>query len=311
VRRRTVRDVAVSIVDEVIEAIRTRLLEVLGPDPGNALAGKDAAQLLMIYANWRSRVPAPRPREVHIAVGEDEVESWQGNAGAIDAIVNKIRSGEDIGSHLSRRVGVPFETGDALAKRNDLDLMLGDWGVHHLHLSTTAGADGFVKRTNDLLFAAFTPEAAYLLGVWSHGSWLEQDVVAKIVRNWPDAGLVHVAAFAQPKHSYDAKTRAELRNAGVSVILDVDGKAVMGHGMSIAGMSFIGARHTNELLWYLDYQLRLEIEKNPSYFDDEVRSQGLTVANGEWAPLVYDGEIGVFKDGCFFRLGALLPAVYQ
>ncbi len=42
-------------------------------------------------------------------------------------------------------------------RRSDLVLLMAEWGIHHLHLSTVMEADGFVRRTKDLLFAFFSP----------------------------------------------------------------------------------------------------------------------------------------------------------
>lgn len=50
--------------------------------------------------------------------------------------------------HLSRAVKVAHEPNGAAAKlnrRKDRDLLVADWGLHHLHLSTAIEADGFVE----------------------------------------------------------------------------------------------------------------------------------------------------------------------
>ena len=44
--------------------------------------------------------------------------------------------------------------------RPDLDLLLNNWGVHHLHISSIVEPDGFVKRDGPLLFVSFTFRAA-------------------------------------------------------------------------------------------------------------------------------------------------------
>ena len=44
-------------------------------------------------------------------------------------------------------------------QKNDRDLLIADWGIHHLHFSTQIESDGFVIRTRDLLSAYFAPDA--------------------------------------------------------------------------------------------------------------------------------------------------------
>jgi hypothetical protein len=80
-----------------------------------------------------------------------------------------------------------------LQHRSDLDLLISDWGLHHLHLTSEMEADGFVKRTGDLLFAAFTDDDAYLIGIYPHGSWALHELVEILVREWPGNSAVNAS----------------------------------------------------------------------------------------------------------------------
>ena len=87
-----------------------------------------------------------------------------------------------------------------LKTRRDLDLLIADWGIHHLHLSPER--DG--RRTGDLLFAVFRPDDAYLLQILPHGNWAELSLLETIVRNWPDGALINGAlrgGLSLPRHT--------------------------------------------------------------------------------------------------------------
>ncbi|MER2058058.1 MAG: hypothetical protein ABTA16_04495 [Niallia sp.] len=67
------------------------------------------------------------------------------------------------------------------------DDLLNDWGIHHLHLGTTLESNGFVNRTGPVLFARFDEQNTYLINVWSHGNWTNQDMICIIHNNWPES----------------------------------------------------------------------------------------------------------------------------
>lgn len=47
--------------------------------------------------------------------------------------------------------------------------------------------NGFVNRTGPVLFARFDEQNAYLINVWSHGNWTNQDMIRIIHNNWPES----------------------------------------------------------------------------------------------------------------------------
>ena len=147
------------------------------------LAAKGIGDLLSIYFNWLHRLVPARPRQIHRSrsllanpLAADPVHR-QG----LDQLIEKIENGTDIAPHLSRGILCGFKPKDptkpkALLKRPDLDLLLNDWGIHHLHISTKLDKDGFVERRpshppRPLLFGIFRPDAAYLIDLMQHGDW--------------------------------------------------------------------------------------------------------------------------------------------
>ncbi len=126
----------------VEDSVRAYVLHSTPPDPSGELATKPVRELLHIYGNWRGRRPYPRPRVVHRSqeiLSSAEALAFQSE---LDELVRKMEAGEELKPHLSRAVDAAFlSTQDRASlpraqREQDLDRMLADWGIHHLHLST-------------------------------------------------------------------------------------------------------------------------------------------------------------------------------
>lgn len=142
--------------------------------------------------------------------------------------MGRLSKGQDVTPHLSRAVRHAYQSAPSrtpLQRRQDLDLLLNDWGVHHLHLSTQVEADGFVKRTECLLFATFGPQDAYLIDIMKHGDWTREHVLEVMIREWPSAGLVHELKIVVglSERMTEAK-RKLLRNNAINAPFEFAGK---------------------------------------------------------------------------------------
>src|SRR6185295_1697726 len=111
------------------------------------------------YVNLQRRRVRLRGRTVSIAEGLI-VPAHQRDA--FDALLGKMSTGEDLNPHLSRSV---------LRDANYDDALLNDWGMHHFHLGTRFEADGFVERTDDVVFAIVHWDRVYVAGIGRHGEW--------------------------------------------------------------------------------------------------------------------------------------------
>ena len=157
-----------------------------------ALNNLDAHGLLIVYHNWISRLIKPQPRRVHKSKAFQQNPIVATRASDFALILNDIENGNDVRKYLSRGVEIAAEVpGNDFGQRRDLDLMLNDWGIHHLHISTQIEADGYVKRDEPLLFAIFRPDDAYLIDVMGHGDWTRDRVIEVLSSEWPDEGITH------------------------------------------------------------------------------------------------------------------------
>jgi hypothetical protein len=236
------------------ESARQWVLRELPYDRGDPilvtyLAGCNAHRLLVIYHNWASRLVKPRPRVVH------KSRAFQGNplatqrASDLAQIIADIEQGRDLKKNLSRAVVSAPAKAPGAGRRPDLDPMLNHWGVHHLHISTTVEADGFVERPKPtpLLFAIFKPNAAYLIDIMFHGDWSRNHVLAVLAGEWPNEGVIHEIKGTSSTARITESQRANLRENGYNAAFAFGGKVFAPASATMSGgttmMAWLWARH--------------------------------------------------------------------
>lgn len=261
------------------EDIRQQVLEHLPPFPGDrgALASKGTYDLLTIYVNWLRRLVPAQPRRVHSseALLASQCSLADKHRTGLDQLIAKIETGSCIRPHLSTRIEQGFTPqdpaeGKALQKRRDLDLLLNECGVHHLHLGQKLRKDGFVERKRSdppapLLFAAFRPYDAYLIDLMPHDDWTSTHLLEVLVREWPEAGLlVKKLKGIAPGTNYSPHDRKKLRNAGITTSVIIDGEVYTPIGLSLAGYS---TQTSNEVKGILNSLTRFKkrLHQDPAY----------------------------------------------
>jgi hypothetical protein len=214
------------------------------PEVDAALRAMQPGQLLVTYVNWQNRLISASPRQVRRSTVFDKNPVALERSTTIKKIVNDIERGRDLTKYLSRGVREGFALPPnpnikQLNRRQELDLLLNDWGIHHLHISTTVEADGFVERDGPLIFAVFKQQTAYLIDVMNHREWTNEHLIQVIVRTWPNAGLAfELKGIIPSEQTYTAEERSKLRGVGVSSFVNIDGRAFMPNaGISTAGTS--------------------------------------------------------------------------
>jgi hypothetical protein len=132
------------------------------------------------------------------------------------------------------------------------DALLNEWGIHHLHMGTTLRPDGFMARTGPLIYAKFTNDAAYFLGVFPHGEWENQNLIQIIHDNWPNI-ITHCKTSLGPQ-AYTKKERKILRSKNVNSTITVsDGTTYFPPvGLVSSGDSIDDVRSADYVLRYLE-----------------------------------------------------------
>lgn len=151
-------------------------------------AGKpkdDLDTLLLRYHNVVARIPRRVSWDVKVS---DEVSAKlskkllkAGEDQGLRQFIQDAKAGKDLRPYLSDNIEHP----------EFRDLMFYDWGIHHFHLSTAQDPKhpGFVKRTDQLLFAVTdsADDAMYLIDVRPHEkAFASADLLRLLENNWPD-----------------------------------------------------------------------------------------------------------------------------
>ena len=243
----------------------------------------DAHSLLVAYHNWQSRLISENPRTVHPSSALNNNPLTQSYQEALATITADIAEGRPLTKYLSRGIKTAVALpGDSRSpqRRRDLDLMLNDWGIHHLHLSTTVETDGFVSRTGPLLFAIFNRNDAYILDILEHGSWTSQHLLEVLVREFPDSNTFHILnGVIGLSREIDGQSRRALRNHAINSPVMIDGKAILPRlGMVTTGTTVAAIRESDMVLEALS-------EFEETWNTEPERIRAMIPASGEALPI--------------------------
>ena len=171
---------------------------------------------VMMYSKTRRYVVETCPRQILKATG---FECPPQHLLGLRQLELAIREGENLKPYRSKHV----------VNGSLRDGLLDYWGIHHFHLGTTLMRDGFIERTDQLLFCLISNEYACFIKVAAHDSdpWAKKDLVETIHLNWPDA----IRSYLLPNVSglspeISDEDRKALRAAKVATFLDMQDGAV-------------------------------------------------------------------------------------
>jgi hypothetical protein len=238
-----------TIYDKLQLAVREYVLGVLPPDRSGELSAMPLRDLPTTFFNSQGRLLPARARDCHVSAEMRASPKFAEHSQALETIINMIEKGADLRPHLSKKATIAHIPGadrKQPGRRDDRDLLLGEWGVYHLHLAT--------EHADDLVFAMFTRTDAYIIGVYDHRSWGLTEVLKIVVRNWPNAGLMletHATGLVPERTDEE---RLQLRKAGIDTSgIVVDGKVWMPSALGIAldGSSSRAGRRAMDFVWRL------------------------------------------------------------
>jgi hypothetical protein len=186
----------------------------------------------------------------------------------------------------------PVKQTKNLNRSQHLDLMLNDWGIHHLHISTKVGSDGFVQRDGPLIFAIFKPDRAYLIDVGDHKSWVEENFIRVVVETWPDEGLLmEIKGILGARQSWQDSERSKLRAAGITSMVTIGNRVfVPTGGISTAGTSSKASVHAMGIMKTLR-RFEEQVQADPTAILETIRQHGGHPAD------VPEFEFSVFQEG--------------
>jgi hypothetical protein len=286
----------------LLESVRQWVLANLPYDRGDAalvayLNGLDAGRLLIAYHNWANRFIKPQPRTVHKSKAFERNPIAAQRATDLALLVADIEAGRDLTKYLSREV-VRTPARVPGGPRPDLDLMLNDWGVHHLHISSTIEADGFVQRDRPLVFASFAAQAACLIDIMHHGDWAKNHVLEVLADEWPDKGVIHKingAMLASGRPLTDEE-RANLRKNGYATFFEFRGSVFMPAGGLVGTRTSLKATLAAQRLLRQIRKFEQAITQDPRCLVPDFERSGLAYPDTpDFEFAVRDGASGIVE----------------
>lgn len=273
------------------------------------LSAMTHTDLLIRWFNWTRRMLPPMPRQVLQSNEFRANPVLQQRRSDVQALIADIQSGGDLTKYLSRAVKHGYVNGNGLKphRRQDLDLMLSAWGVHHLHFSQDVESDGFVKRDGPIIFAVFRHDKAFLIDVMTHQDWARKHVIRVMVDNWPNEGLVHeMQGVHGLARTVNDSERQKLRNAQINTPIEIDGKVYMpAGGMTTSGVGVDAVRQADRVITDLE-AFALRYEQAADEIIAQVTRGGIAWPDEpdfavEFRPDVYG--VVELKSSTFLRLG--------
>lgn len=215
----------------------------------------DTSRLACLFFNVIARtIPAAR-RTVHTSrVLAAKLADPQTEASIVDA-VREIARRSEAGASLR-----PFQS-TRLTEPGGRDLLLYDWGIHHLHVgplheprslrrarSRKEPRRGyFTGRRDELLFAFVDGANLYLIDVLDHHAFEDRSLIEIVHREWPEVLRPYLAPGAKPASrrvvpEEERMTPAQLRSMRSMFVLATtmdDGSVYVtpGGGTSMGGLS--------------------------------------------------------------------------
>ena len=205
----------------------------------------------------------------------------------------------------------PFRS-KRITKQNEPDGLLDFWRIHHFHLGTRADCDGFMQRTDELLFCLFDDTCAYFIRVAPHHPqpWFMKELLEIVHSNWPDTiGPYRLKGVTGSDPERSDNDRKLLRQANVmSHHTMQDGTTYIETGLG----NTTGGVHIGDLSWAdnvytIAQAVEAVIDKDWPELQQIAKEQGYNLGEvtnlvlEECEPLVH-WDILEPESGCHFRI---------
>lgn len=183
----------------------------------------------------------------------------------VNYLKNMFINGNDINKHQSRE----------LFNYHVPDYLVYDWGIHHLHLSSSHDLDPyFTKRTDELLFVYIKFDNAYFLDVSKHNSYVKDIFADKkwleiINHDWPEL-LKEIRNVEGLETDFSTKDRFLLRKKQINVLPENIGNRIvfpLDMGITASGHSLRALYMVDLLMQWINDNLEW-INCNPSRAND-------------------------------------------
>lgn len=253
---------------DLVEIYRAEL-DRLGYDVSGISADEE---LLRAYFGVCRRLVSHQPRQILKSKSFSCSPKYHDSLAQIEQVV---REGGDLTPYLSKNI--------KNMKYNDG--MLNDWGIHHLHFGIRIERDGFVGRTDLLLYCRFEEGYAYFIAVLPHGSWAKQKLVKTIHENWP-ALIDRYRVRGVVGDRIKDEEISDLRKVNVNLFVEVEvgvAYAPIGGGTVSSGENILDVRQADMCLRWADQMQQKVIDDFPD-IEKRARDRGIVFSD----PVVFE-----------------------
>jgi hypothetical protein len=206
---------------------------------------EDVAELsepLLRWLDFRTRFISPTPRTVLTshrfpAACPPEVRA------SLDLVEGLFKSGRDVNPYQSKGLILHNDT-SAAKSQNRTDLLWADWGIHHLHLTTSPCTLGsyFSPRSEWLLFCLVGNDSVGLIDIRHHSEkdvFSDPSLIKVVADTWPDLMARFKLKGVLPGKSVnqDSSSVSSLRRAGITSFVQINNEIYMGPGMGVTTAS--------------------------------------------------------------------------
>lgn len=276
------------IIEDFLSDYKNELKLVLQKG-GVSVSSDDVNELSRIYWEWDIRKVSLKPRTVHFSK-EFQAPTDTVGIDALKKITIDFETGKDVNKYQSRAFSDPKHFAFC-------DMMFNDWGIKHFHLQSSIEKDGFVKRTDTLLFAFLTENDAYFINTSSHksnphGSWVDKVFIEIINSNWPRL-LWKLPPSITTKIMTETEIKTLRAKRGNYMLKLSDGSVVTAsHGYSSSGNNFNAIRQHIKCLNSIDL-CKAWVVDNEDVIINSYKSHGIELSNSLELELVF-GKNGYF-----------------
>lgn len=210
--------------DNIRNYIIYNLSSYISDNQKQAIEQEHIKHLILRYMNWTDRLIFLKPRSVLMSKELQESPEFLKFSDAIWEIYRKFTIGEDLKAYLSRRIVQKAISLNNTSQSADKDGMLNEWGFHHLHLGTRLEKDGFIQRTNELLFTRVFEDCVCFINIFTHDDFSNSEAIKILHRNWPETiRAFKMNGIKAPSTEWTDQERSELRKAGATNHIIIDG----------------------------------------------------------------------------------------
>lgn len=228
---------------------------------------ENTALWLSRYFNFRLRFIQPKGWQLRVSKElSGKLNSHPAKEACFD-IFFKASNGKNLNPYQSK----------GLRSADVHDGLYNDWGIHHLHLSTTKQPSMFFyDRSDYLLLIRFEDDTAYFIDIFLHKEkhlWSLTDCIRILQTNWPEL----LAHYETPGMTFTPNLNDEeigiLRKKGYTFGINVDDKSYMmlNHGYATSGDNMMAGRLGDEIIRW-GHANRLLATGNEKAFLDELKS---------------------------------------